>query len=173
MKQTVKFSDKQYAAKEATKEDQQVQDALTALQLRNGRSNRGQSQGTGYEIVGNPKIQTRNLNQRFASVMQGSISFDEETGEVIDLNIKSVQDLMIAGGLPANLHNGFWLLVHQQPQPDGVWRTSPTSADAVRSPRHANRDPATERVFIAHKGNSSAAGRGNRRMTSKPTETAH
>jgi hypothetical protein len=64
--------------------------------------------------------------------MQGTMSVDEESGELIDMNIKSVQDLKIAGGVLANLHKGFWIHVHDQPQPDGVWLTDLTegSGDA-------------------------------------------
>jgi hypothetical protein len=51
------------------------------------------------------------------------MSIDEETGEMIELNIKSVQDLKIGGGILANLHKGFWVYVHNQPQSDGVWLT--------------------------------------------------
>ena len=63
------------------------------------------------------------MNQRFAQIMEGKISIDEETGEIIDLNARSMQDLKIAGGLLANLHKGFWLHVQNEQQPDGVWLT--------------------------------------------------
>jgi hypothetical protein len=55
--------------------------------------------------------------------MQGKISLDEQTGEPIDVNIKSTHDLKIAGGMLANLHKGFWIHIHDRPQPDGVWLT--------------------------------------------------
>ncbi len=42
---------------------------------------------------------------------------------MIDINIRSVADLKIGGGLLANLHKGLWVHVHNQPQPDGVWLT--------------------------------------------------
>ena len=76
-----------------------------------------------YDIVPNPKFQARNMDQRFARVMQGTVSIDEETGEVIDFNVKSVEDLKIGGGVVADLHKGFWLHIHNQPQADGVWLT--------------------------------------------------
>jgi len=76
-----------------------------------------------YDIVPNPNFKAKNLNQRFAQVMQGKISVDEETGEPIDINIKSTQDLKIGGGVLANLHKGFWLHVHDHAEPDGVWLT--------------------------------------------------
>ena len=124
MKQTVKFSDKAYADKEAAKQDRQVEDFLSAMQLENGHRQMVNGRSVlFYDIVPNPHFNAKNMNQKFASVMQGKIEVDEKTGEMMDLNIKSVQDLKIAGGLLANLHKGFWLHVHQQPQPDGVWLT--------------------------------------------------
>ena len=45
------------------------------------------------------------------------------TGELIDINVTSVADLKIGGGLVANVHKGLWLHIHNQPRPDGVWLT--------------------------------------------------
>lgn len=124
MKETVKDSDKAYAAKQAAKQDRQVEDFLAAMQLENGRREMiGGRSVLFYNIVPNPHFDAKNLNQKFASVMQGEIEVDEQTGEMVDLNIKSVQDLKIGGGLLANLHKGFWVHVHQRPQADGVWLT--------------------------------------------------
>ena len=124
MKEAVKYSNQANAQKETDKQSKQIEDFLTAMQLANGRRERVNERSVlFYDIVPNPKFQAKNLNQRFAQVMQGKISIDEETGEVIDLNMKSVQDLKIAGGMLANLHKGFWIHVHDQPQSDGVWLT--------------------------------------------------
>ncbi len=125
MKETVKYSNEAAAKKENDKQNHQIEEVLSAMQLANGRRERVNGRDVlFYDIVPNPKFQAKNLNQRFAQVMQGKISIDEETGEMIDLNIKSVQDLKIAGGMLANLHKGFWIHVHDQPQPDGVWLTN-------------------------------------------------
>jgi hypothetical protein len=124
MKEAVKYSNQANAKKETDKQNQQVEDVLTAMQLANGRREHVSGRSVlFYDIVPNPKFQAKNLNQRFAQVMQGKVSIDEETGEMIDLNIKSVQDLKIAGGVLANLHKGFRLHVHNHPQTDGVWIT--------------------------------------------------
>ena len=124
LKKTVKYSSQENAKKEIDKQNQQIEDALTAMQLANGRRERINGRSVlFYDIVPNPKFQAKNMNQRFAQVMQGKISIDEDTGEMIDLNIKSVQDLKIAGGILANLHKGFWLHLHNHPQADGVWIT--------------------------------------------------
>ena len=124
MKQTVKYSNQATAKKETDKGNQQMTDIMAAMVLANGR--REQANGRSvlfYDIVPNPKFQAKNMEQRFAQVMTGTISLDEQTGELIDLNIKSVKDLKIAGGLIASLHKGFWLHLHNHPQPDGVWLT--------------------------------------------------
>lgn len=122
MKETLKYSDKAKADKETAKQDQQTQDMMSAMMLTNGH--RRQVNGRSvlfYDVVPNPKFQPKNMNQRFASVMAGTMSLDEATGETIDLNIKSVKDLKIAGGVVARLNKGFWLHIHNQPQPDGIW----------------------------------------------------
>jgi hypothetical protein len=122
MKETVKYSNKATAAKETAKDDQQTQDIMAAMMLVHGY--RRQVNGHNvlfYDIVPNPKFQPKNMNQRFASVMQGTMSLDEQSGETIDMNIRSIKDLKIAGGVVATLHKGFWLHMHFQPQPDGIW----------------------------------------------------
>jgi hypothetical protein len=124
MKETVKYSNQANATKETDKQSRQIEDVLAAMQLANGHRERLNGRSVlFYDIVPNPKFQAKNLNQRFAQVMEGKISVDEETGEMIDLNIKSVQDLKIGGGILANLHKGFWLHIHNRPQTDGVWIT--------------------------------------------------
>ncbi len=124
MKETLKYSNPSNATKETDKQDQQVEDLLSAMMLTNGHRELVNGRSVlFFDIVPNPHFQARNLNQRFAQVIQGTISVDEETGELIDLNIRSVRDLKIGGGLLANLHKGFWLHVHNQRQPDGVWLT--------------------------------------------------
>ncbi len=55
--------------------------------------------------------------------MHGKISLDEETGEPIDINIRSTQDLKIRGGVLANLHKGDSRYVHDHAEPDGEWLT--------------------------------------------------
>lgn len=124
MKLTLKDSDTAYAAKESAKQERQVEDFLAAMMLANGHREAVHGRSVlMYDILPNPHFDAKNLDQKFASVMQGKIEVDERTGEMIDLNIRSVQDLKIGGGLLANLHKGFWLHVHQQPQADGVWLT--------------------------------------------------
>ncbi len=124
MKETLKYSNQATAQKETDRQNQQVLDALEAMMLVNGRRRIQNGRSIlDYDIVPNPRFHARNLDQRFATVMQGSVSIDEKSGEVIDLNIRSVADLKIGGGLLADLHKGFWLHIHNHAEPDGVWLT--------------------------------------------------
>jgi len=122
MKETIKYSNQATAKKEEDKQDQELEDFMQAMMLANGhREQVGGRSVLFYDIVPNPKFEAKNINQRLAQVMQGKVSVDEATGEVIDFNVKSTQDLKIGGGLVANVHKGLWLHIHDLPQPDGVW----------------------------------------------------
>lgn len=124
MKETLKYSNQTTAQKETDKQNQQIEDVLEAMMLVNGRRRIENGRSIlDYDIVPNPHFHAKNLNQRFATVIQGTMSVDEQSGEVIDLNIKSVADLKIGGGVLADLHKGFWLHVHNHAQPDSVWLT--------------------------------------------------
>jgi len=124
MKETVKYSNATTAQKETDKQNKELEEFLSAMQLANGHREPVNGRSVlAYDIVPNPRFQAKSLNQRFAQVMQGKLTIDEESGEIIDANIKSVQDLKIGGGVLANLHKGFWLHFHNQPQADGVWLT--------------------------------------------------
>ena len=61
------------------------------------------------------------IAQRVVSAMRGTLSIDEETGHVQDLNITGARDVKIGGGLVANIHKGFKLHAVFAPQSDGVW----------------------------------------------------
>jgi hypothetical protein len=122
MKETLKYSNQATATRETDKQNQQIQDLIEAMMLTHGR--REIENGRSilyYDIVPNPRFHGKSLIQRFATVMQGTVSIDEQTGEMIDLNVKSVADIKIGGGLLASLHKGFWLHVHNHAEPDGVW----------------------------------------------------
>ncbi len=124
MKATLKYSDEATAKKETAKQNKEMQDMMTAMLLANGRRETVEGRSVlFYDIVPNPKFHAKSLSQRFAQVMAGKISIDEETGEPIDINIRSTQDLKIAAGVLANLHKGFWIHMHDHAQPDGVWLT--------------------------------------------------
>lgn len=124
MKETLKYSNTATANKELNKQDQEVEDILAAMMLVNGRRRfvNGRSE-LDYDIVPNPRYQAKNVNQRLATVMQGTVSLDEESGVMIDFNVRSMADVKVGGGLVANLHEGFWLHIHNHAEPDGVWIT--------------------------------------------------
>lgn len=122
MKETVRYSNEATAAKETDKQNQQIQDLVEAMMLENGHRELENGRSVlYYDIVPNPDFHAKNLIQRFATVMRGTISIDEQTGEMIDLNVRSVADLKIAGGVVASLHKGFWIHIHNHAEPDGVW----------------------------------------------------
>ncbi|MGB0063027.1 MAG: hypothetical protein WBP85_01160 [Terracidiphilus sp.] len=122
MKETLKYNDQATAKKEADKQHQTVENILEAMMLTNGHRERVNARSVlFYDIVPNPRFAAKNLFQRAARVMQGKISIDEQTGRLIDLDVKSVADVKVAGGLLANLHKGFWLHLHDHAEPDGVW----------------------------------------------------
>ncbi len=124
MKETLKYSNQANAQKEEDKDNQELEDFMQAMMLANGH--RGIVDGRSvlfYDIVPNPKFDAKNINQHLAQVMQGKVSIEEQTGELIDINVTSVADLKIGGGLVANIHKGLWLHIHNQPRPDGVWLT--------------------------------------------------
>jgi hypothetical protein len=124
MKETLKYSNQTTAKKEEDKQNQELGDFMEAMMLANGRRERINGRSVlFYDILPNPRFEARNLNQRLAQVMQGKISIDEQTGEPIDIEVKSVADLKIFGGLLANVHKGLWLHIHNHPEPDGVWLT--------------------------------------------------
>lgn len=124
MKETLKYSNTATANKELNKQDQEVEDILAAMMLTNGRRTFVNGRSVlDYDIVPNPRFQAKNINQRFATVMQGTVSLDEQSGVIIDFNVRSVADLKIGGGLLADLHKGFWIHIHNHAEPDGVWIT--------------------------------------------------
>lgn len=125
MKETLKYNNQATAQKEEDKQIQEIEDLLQAMMLANGRRETVDGRSVLlYDIVPNPRFDAKNLNQRMAQVMQGKISIDEQSGQPIDIDVKTVADLKIAGGLLADVHKGLWLHIHNQAQPDGVWLPS-------------------------------------------------
>jgi hypothetical protein len=122
MKETLKYSNQATAQKEENQQDQELGDFMAAMMLANGR--REQNNGRSvlyYDILPNPHFDAKNMNQRLAQVMQGKIAIDEQTGEPVDINVKSVADWKVGWGLLANVHKGLWLHIHNHPESDGVW----------------------------------------------------
>ena len=74
-----------------------------------------------FDVLDNPDNKGGDIPQRIIAAMRGTLSVDEETGHVQDLNVTGVRDVKIAGGLIANIHKGFLLHTVSTPQNDGVW----------------------------------------------------
>ena len=74
-----------------------------------------------FDVIDNPDNKGGDMAQRIIAAMRGTLSVDEETGHVQDLNVTGVRDVKIAGGLVANIHKGFELHTISAPQTDGVW----------------------------------------------------
>jgi hypothetical protein len=124
MKETLKYSNQATAQREEDKQIEELEDFMEAMMLANGHREKVNGGNVlVYDIVPNPHFEAKNINQRLARVMQGKVTLDEATGELIDINVKSVADLKIAGGVIVNLHKGLWLHIRNRPQADGVWLT--------------------------------------------------
>ena len=122
MKETLKYNDQANAQKEENKQIQNVEDLLQAMMLANGRRQNVDGRSVlYYDVVPNPHFEAKNLIQRIAQVMQGKMSFDEQTGRPIDIDVKTVADFKVGGGLLADVHKGMWVHLHNQMQSDGVW----------------------------------------------------
>ena len=117
MKETMKYSNQANAQKEEDKDNEELEDFIQAMMLANGHRQIVDGRSVlFYDIVPNPKFDAKNINQHLAQVMQGKVSIEEQTGELIDINVTSVADLKIGGGLVANVHKGLWLHIRNQPR---------------------------------------------------------
>ncbi len=124
MKETLKYSNPQNAKKETDKRDSEIEFALSSMELINGRRSEMNGRSVlSYDVTPNPKAPASTTGQKLAQAMTGTVQIDEGTGEIIDLNLRSVKDVKIAGGMIANLHKGLWIHVHNKEQKDGVWLT--------------------------------------------------
>ena len=74
-----------------------------------------------FDVLDNPDNKGGDIPQRIVAAMRGTLSVDEETGHVQDLNVTGVRDVKIAGGLVANIHKGFQLHTVAAPQNGDVW----------------------------------------------------
>jgi hypothetical protein len=121
-KEVKKYSDPAQRQKEMSEEQKRIESVLRMMQFQNERRIEAGGRATiQFDISGNMAVQPQDLDDRFVQAMQGTLQLDEATGQLVDLNIRSVKDVKIAGGLIASLHKGFWLHLHQSPHADGVW----------------------------------------------------
>lgn len=74
-----------------------------------------------FDVVDDPDRKSSDIPQKIIAAMRGTMSIDEETGHVQDINVTGVRDVKVGGGLVANVHKGFLLHAVFAPQSDGVW----------------------------------------------------
>lgn len=121
-KEIKKDSDEKYVAKQDANDAKQFDTALRMLRYTNGHRIDVNGRPTlSYDMVGDPKVHPKGMEETFLHSMTGTIQIDELTGQLVDLNMHLDHDVKVGGGLLANLHKGFWLHLQQQRYPDGVW----------------------------------------------------
>lgn len=121
-KDVKRYSDTGQREKEESDQQKRVESVLKMMQFENEHRIVVNGRNTiAFDISGNSNAKPDGLDDRFVQAMQGTLQLDEATGSVVDLNIHSVKDVKIAGGLIASLHKGFWLHLHQSEHAHGVW----------------------------------------------------
>ena len=121
-KEIKKDSDEKYVAKQDADNEKQFDTALRMLRYTHGhRVNLNGRPTLNYDLIGDPNVHPKGVQETFLHDMTGTIQIDELTGQLVDLNARLDHDVKVGGGLVGNLHKGFWLHVRQQRYPDGVW----------------------------------------------------
>ena len=123
-KEVRKYSDRTKVEKEQAEDEKQADTFLRALSFYNGRrEQRDHRSIVVYDLAGDPNFHPHRIEERFAQALTGRVWLDEETGTPQELQVETVRDVKIGGGLLANVHKGFRAHLVQQRQPDGVWLT--------------------------------------------------
>jgi hypothetical protein len=123
-KQVKKYSDRANVEKEQAEDERQMDTFLRALNFYNGRREQRENRSMiVYDLAGDPDFHPRRLEERFAQALTGRIWMDEESGTPQEVQVETVRDVKIGGGLLANVHKGFRAHLIQQRQSDGVWLT--------------------------------------------------
>jgi hypothetical protein len=121
-KEVKKYTDPKQVKKAQDQRERQLEMFLKALRFDNGRRELRAGRSTIlYSLTGDPNFKASSIEQRFAKALVGDIAVDEQTGELLDMKVRTEKDVKIGGGLLANLHKGFQLHVRQTRQEDGVW----------------------------------------------------
>ncbi len=75
-----------------------------------------------FDVVSDPTAKADNVEQKLVRAMEGTISIDEATGNIQDVNTHGVRDVKVGGGLLLNIHKGFRTHMLVAPQGnEGVW----------------------------------------------------
>jgi hypothetical protein len=123
-KEATKYSDPKERIKADNENQKQVEAVLRMIKTSGERRGTVNDRSTiFFHIEGNPDAKPKDLLERGLQAVSGTLALDEATGELLDLQFKTVKDVKVAGGLVGDLHKGFALHVRQAPQPDGIWLT--------------------------------------------------
>ncbi len=75
-----------------------------------------------FDVVSDPAAKATTIEQKLVSAMEGTVSIDEATGNLQDVNTHGIRDVKVGGGLMLNIHKGFRTHMLVAPQgTDGVW----------------------------------------------------
>ena len=119
---TKKYADPSQREKSQSAAQQQLNSALRMLNFTNERREIVLGRPTiVFDVKGNPDARPNDLTDRFMQAMQGVIRFDEASGHIMELNVKSDKDVRIMGGLLATVHKDSSLHLEFKQQKDGVW----------------------------------------------------
>ena len=77
-----------------------------------------------FDVAPNDAASAASVEEKLVAAMAGTVSIDEATGNLQDVNTRGVHDVKLGGGLLANIHKGFAVHILVAPQPDGVWLLS-------------------------------------------------
>ena len=96
-----------------------------------------------FDVVPDPSAKASTIEEKLVSAMAGTVSIDESTGNLQDVNTRGMHDVKLGGGLVANVHKGFAVHILVAPQPDGVWllTLAEGTGDAPRRPPRPLRTP--------------------------------
>jgi hypothetical protein len=116
-----KFSDPKQVKKAEQEDEKEAELFLKALRYTNGRRDYREGRAVlTYDMSGDPDFHPRKLEEQFAHALTGHVSLDEESGELMDLQVTTDHDIKIFGFI-ANVKKGFQFHLSQKRQPDGVW----------------------------------------------------
>jgi hypothetical protein len=123
-KEAAKYSDPSQRIKAENEDQKQIEAAIRMMKTSDERRATVNDRPTiFFHLTGNPNAKPKDLEERFMQSVNGTLAMDEDTGELLDLDIKTDKDVKVGGGLVGDLHKGFKLHIRQAPQPDGIWLT--------------------------------------------------
>jgi hypothetical protein len=121
-KQVVKYSGAANAGHEQQRREQISDIFLRAHRFTNGRRELRDGRSTLiYDLSPDPAFRPHTREEQFASLVEGRIWIDEESGALVEMDMRTGRDIKLAGGLLGNLHKGFHFQEVLARQPDGVW----------------------------------------------------